>query len=94
MITTLEHNAEKLKEITTDLPLREHVKSLMTTYYKNMVTNGTTPENIYEMIMEEAELPLIESTMEYTGQNQSTSANILGLNRGTFRKKLSHYGML
>ena len=94
MDITLEHRTEKLKELTQELPLRDHVKSLMTTYYKNMTHNDITPENVYEMIMAEAELPLIESTMEYTGQNQSTSANILGINRGTFRKKLSHYGIL
>jgi Fis family transcriptional regulator len=44
--------------------------------------------------MAEVELPLIEATMEYTGGNQSRAAKILGLNRGTFRKKLFHYGML
>jgi Fis family transcriptional regulator len=90
----LEHNTKKDKELRTELPLREHVKSLLQTYYKTMTNNGTTPENVYKMIMEEAELPLIEVTMEYTGQNQSTSTHILGINRGTLRKKLIHYGMI
>ena len=32
--------------------------------------------------------------MRYTNYNQSLAAKILGLNRGTFRKKLEYYGML
>jgi len=44
--------------------------------------------------MAEVELPLIEATMEYTGNNQFRAAKILGINRGTFRKKLAFYGML
>ena len=84
----------KQKESNTNLPLHDHIKSLMTTYYQNMSDNGNIPENVYEIIMAEAELPLIESTMEYTGENQSTAASVLGLNRGTFRKKLNHYGII
>ncbi len=76
------------------LPLRDHIKEVIATYYKNMVAQGTKPENVYELVMAEVELPLIEATMEYTGGNQSRAAKILGINRGTFRKKLSHYGML
>ena len=51
------------------------------------------PENVYELLMAEVELPLIQTTMEYTGGNQSRAAKILGINRGTFRKKLAHYGI-
>ncbi|MBK2124191.1 helix-turn-helix domain-containing protein [Fangia hongkongensis] len=76
------------------LPLRDHIKEVIATYYKNMVAQGTKPENVYELVMAEVELPLIEATMEYTGGNQSRAAKILGINRGTFRKKLAHYGML
>jgi Fis family transcriptional regulator len=32
--------------------------------------------------------------MRYTRQNQSKAAKMLGINRGTFRKKLAFYGML
>jgi Fis family transcriptional regulator len=88
------HYSETRKQSTTDLPLRDHIKEVMNNYYKNMAEQGATPENVYELIMSEAELPLIEATMEYSSNNQSTAASVLGLNRGTFRKKLSFYGML
>ena len=58
-----------------------------------MIAKGIKPENVYELLMAEVELPLIETTMEYTGGNQSRAANILGINRGTFRKKLAHYNI-
>ena len=38
------------------------------------------------------ERPLLEATMQYAKGNQSKAALILGLNRGTFRKKLAFYG--
>ena len=89
------HYATKVNEdAKTDLPLRDHIKSVVSTYYKNMVDQDVTPENVYELVMSEVELPLIEATMEYTNNNQSTAASILGINRGTFRKKLAYYGML
>ena len=77
-----------------DLPLRDHIREVIATYYKNMVAQGTKPQNVYESVMAEVELPLIEATIEYTGGNQSRAAKILGINRGTFRKKLAYYGML
>lgn len=77
-----------------DLPLRDHVKQVMSNYYRNITEQGVSPEGVYQLFMEEVELPLIEATIEYTNNNQSTAAKTLGLNRGTFRKKLSYYGML
>jgi len=93
MVATMHYNQKETKQ-ATDLTLRDHIKEVMNNYYKNMAEQGATPENVYELIMSEAELPLIEATMEYANRNQSTAASTLGLNRGTFRKKLAHYGML
>ncbi|MFG1488271.1 helix-turn-helix domain-containing protein, partial [Oceanospirillum sp. HFRX-1_2] len=42
----------------------------------------------------EVEAPLLEAVMAYTKDNQSQASEILGLNRGTLRKKLKTYGML
>ncbi|HMU67880.1 MAG TPA: helix-turn-helix domain-containing protein, partial [Cellvibrionaceae bacterium] len=40
------------------------------------------------------ETPLLEVVMKYTRHNQTRAAEILGLNRGTLRKKLKQYGLL
>ena len=94
MPATMHYVTKHGNDVKNELPLRDHMKSVVSTYYKNMVEQGVAPENVYELIMTEVELPLIEATMEYTGNNQSTAASILGINRGTFRKKLAFYGML
>jgi Fis family transcriptional regulator len=40
------------------------------------------------------EAPLLEQVMQYTRNNQTKASNMLGLNRGTLRKKLKQYGLL
>ena len=49
---------------------------------------------LYEMVMSEVEAPLLRSVLVFTNYNQSQSAEILGLNRGTLRKKLRKYHLL
>ncbi|MBL4679373.1 MAG: DNA-binding transcriptional regulator Fis [Pseudomonadales bacterium] len=51
-------------------------------------------EGLYELVLAEIEAPLLESVMKTAGNNQSLAAKMLGLNRGTLRKKLKKYGML
>ncbi len=46
------------------------------------------------MVMSEVEAPLLEAVMLYTKNNQSKASIMLGLNRGTLRTKLKHYGLL
>lgn len=50
--------------------------------------------DLYEMVLSEIEAPLLEYMLKYTDNNQSRTAVILGLNRGTLRKKLKKYGLL
>ena len=42
----------------------------------------------------EVEQPLQKAVLEYTEGNQSRAADILGINRGTLRKKLKTYGLI
>ena len=46
------------------------------------------------MVLSEVEAPLLRRVLDYTGNNQSHAATLLGLNRGTLRKKLRKYGLL
>ncbi len=43
------------------------------------------------MVLAEMEVPLLRVVMRYTKNNQSKAAKILGLSRGTLRKKLAIY---
>lgn len=56
--------------------------------------NGHQPEELYDLVIGEVEKPLFRAVLDYTGGNQSLAATILGINRGTLRKKLRHHGLL
>ena len=50
-------------------------------------------ETLYERFISAAEKPLIEMVWARTGGNQVHAAVMLGINRNTFRKKMSKYKM-
>ncbi len=54
---------------------------------------GTTPTDMYDMVLRQVEKPLLEAILEHTKGNQSRAAEYLGLNRGTLRKKLRTYNL-
>jgi Fis family transcriptional regulator len=61
----------------------------LTTYFENL--NGHKPGDLYQLVMGEVEKPLFRAVLSYTNGNQSEAAEILGINRGTLRKKLKDY---
>ena len=71
--------------------LRESVEQAMKNYFSQL--DSETPTDIYELVMAEVEAPLMESVMAYTQGNQTKASIVLGLNRGTLRKKLKMYGL-
>lgn len=73
-------------------PLHDSVRQALENYFSQL--KGHMPNNLYEMVLAEVEAPLMQAIMEYTKGNQSRAAIVLGLSRGTLRKKLKMYGML
>ena len=73
------------------VPLRTHTQQALDTYFESL--NGHAPGHLYELVMREVEEPLFRAVMEYADGNQSRAADILGINRGTLRKKLKNYGI-
>ena len=71
--------------------LRESVNTAIKNYFAQL--DGQQPSELYEMVLAEVEAPLLERVMEFTRGNQTKAAIILGLNRGTLRKKLKIYGL-
>ncbi len=51
------------------------------------------PENVYELIMNKVEKPLIAQILKRVGGNQVHASRILGINRNTLRKKMKLYGL-
>ena len=72
--------------------LRDTVHQALTSYFKQL--DGQPVTDVYQMVLSEIEAPLFESVMEYTKDNQTKASEVLGLNRGTLRKKLKQYGLL
>lgn len=72
--------------------LRDNVTEAMQRYFDDL--DGQDTRDVYNIVMSEVEPPLLEAAMKYTRQNQSKTAELLGLNRGTLRKKLKQYNLL
>lgn len=47
------------------------------------------PAGLYQRILREIEIPLIEISLDATGGNQAKCADLLGINRNTLRKKIT-----
>ncbi|GAA4361247.1 DNA-binding transcriptional regulator Fis [Kangiella marina] len=72
--------------------LREHVAISMQQYLKQM--QGQPLNDVYDLVLSQVEEPLLRAIMEHTRNNQTKAAKVLGLNRGTLRKKLKRYNLL
>jgi Fis family transcriptional regulator len=73
-------------------PLRNVTEEALDNYFANL--NGSKPSELYSLVLQEVEAPLFKAVMNYTKGNQSKAAEMLGINRGTLRKKLRIYGLL
>jgi Fis family transcriptional regulator len=82
----------QLEQINTTASLRENVERAMANYFKHL--EGQPVSDVYQMVLSEVEAPLLEQVMKYVRNNQTKAAHLLGLNRGTLRKKLKQYGLL
>ena len=81
-----------LKSLNDKKPLRKHTEEALIQYFKSL--NGDRPGDLYEFVLSEVEEPLFRAVMDYTNGNQSQAAGILGINRGTLRKKLKTYSLI
>lgn len=77
---------------TQENTLRSEVEKSLRRYFQHLEDEPVT--DLHQMVMSEVEAPLLQAVMRYTGNNQSKASIMLGLNRGTLRTKLKHYGML
>ena len=50
--------------------------------------------NIYRLVVDEVERPMLEVMMRYTHGNQSRAAQSMGINRATLRTKLKRHNLL
>ncbi|MSQ18171.1 MAG: Fis family transcriptional regulator [Betaproteobacteria bacterium] len=65
------------------------VRRSLDRYFKDL--DGAKPCAIYEMVLGNVEKPLLETVLSHAEGNQSIAAEMLGMNRGTLRKKIQQY---
>lgn len=81
-----------LPQQVDSVTLRQTVKDTLRNYFTNI--GSEQPVDFYSILLEEIERPLLEVLINFTHYNQVKMASILGISRGTLRKKLKQYGML
>ena len=74
-----------------ELPLRNHAERALSDYFTSLY--GQRPAHLYDLVLREVEEPLFRVVLDYAQGNQSRAAGILGINRGTLRKKLKQFGL-
>ncbi len=72
--------------------LRDSVEIAMRNYFAHL--DGQDITNVHQMVLNEVEAPMLEAVMRHCRDNQTKASKVLGLNRGTLRKKLKQYGLL
>jgi len=82
---TSENNTQEISQLS------HAVKHSIRRYLYEL--DGTRPNDMYELVLKQIEQPLFEAILEHTKGNQSRAAELLGLNRGTLRKKLRSYNL-
>ncbi|WP_114416268.1 DNA-binding transcriptional regulator Fis [Marinospirillum perlucidum] len=85
-------HSTSLKTSEHERPLRESVHRALEKYFAQL--DGQPVNNLYDLVLTEVEAPLLEAVMRYTDNNQTQASSLLGLNRGTLRKKLKHYDLI
>lgn len=75
----------------TNSILSQHVRAALRDYFIQLDGHGAS--NLYELVLSEVEHPLIRAVLEHCAYNQSRAAQVLGISRGTLRKKMTRYGI-
>jgi len=67
------------------------VRRNLNRYFRDL--DGETPHAIYDMVLTSVEKPMLEVVMKQAAGNQSIAAEMLGISRGTLRRKLAQHNL-
>ncbi len=87
-VTTLRVDRDQVR---AKEPLRNYVRDAIENYFTELDGHNTT--DLYRMVISEVEVPLLEAVLRHTRGNHSKAAEVLGINRGTLRKKLKLHNL-
>ena len=72
-------------------PLERAVRDQLDRYFEDL--GDSQPHNVMSMVTQCVERTVLQVALERTAGNQSRAADMLGITRGTLRKKLLSYGV-
>ena len=83
-------------DFTTDSAPNGYLRDAVTTSVRAYLQqlDGQMTTDFYSLLLAEVEAPMLKEIMQYTRNNQTKASIMLGLNRGTLRKKLKQYGLI
>lgn len=81
-----------MKQQNLDNSLAETVKRTIQDYLDTLGDHEAT--NIYRLVLDEVERPLLEVMMRYAHGNQCKAAQYMGINRATLRTKLKRHNLI
>ena len=55
--------------------------------------NGSECNNLHDLMLRQVERPVLEEALRHCGGNLTRTAELLGMNRATLRKKLDEHGI-
>jgi len=74
------------------LCLSDQVSITLNAYFETLAEENAT--DVYEMVIQQVEKPMIEYVLQQADNNQTHAANILGINRNTLKKKMQKYNLV
>jgi Fis family transcriptional regulator len=76
----------------SNVNIQECVRTSLESYLQDL--GESEPNDMYTMLVNVVERPLLEVVMLHADNNQSRAAQWLGLNRNTLRKKLLEHKLI
>jgi Fis family transcriptional regulator len=80
---------QEIAQTSQEQGLQEIIYNLVNKFLAE--NKGNSINDLYDMILQEVEPPLLQAVMEKKRGNQLQAAKLLGISRGTIRKKLQRY---
>ena len=85
-------NKKKSFDSYSKKPLKDEVRKAMNRYFAQL-DQKNIPIDVYQLVLNEVEPPLLASVMKFSNNKQSKASRVLGINRSTHRTKLKKYNI-
>ncbi|MDA0893895.1 MAG: Fis family transcriptional regulator [Proteobacteria bacterium] len=72
--------------------LKELVRQQIDQYFDEL--DGEMPQDLYDLVVGQVEHALLEAALAQSNNNQSKTAEMLGISRGTLRTRMKLFGLL